>query len=365
MLTGIVLASWMATADEPPADVLDRIQSTRASISDADRRQREALSHLFMINKRIRDVASRSARLNESLMQHEADARTAAQEVLDLEARSDRHRDLVVKRLRQIYQERGLGSFQWLFIGKTPVEMERGRRFLRLMADADNRRMRTYLTDLRDLRRKRNTMKNIVARLVAVRKDIRAREDELNREMKDKSRLLAELKKSRALKLDELKDLRQSHGEAEAMLSYAFFERRGMLRAPVEGRMAHGFGTIVDQIHRFRLAHKGLFFASRPGAVVRAVHDGHVALSARIPDFGQTVILDHGDNYYSVYSFCSDLKVREGAEVREGDPVGLSGDGSPLFGPGLYFEIRHFTDAIDPGSWIKEPAIRTAHADGE
>jgi septal ring factor EnvC (AmiA/AmiB activator) len=57
------------------------------------------------------------------------------------------------------------------------------------------------------------------------------------------------------------------------------------------------------------------------------------------------------------------VKVREGEKVREGHVVAVSGGISPLFGPGLYFEIRHFTDAIDPRPWIKESVIKTAGRD--
>lgn len=106
--------------------------------------------------------------------------------------------------------------------------------------------------------------------------------------------------------------------------------------------------------------HKGLFFSAERGTPVRAVHHGKVAVAGSLPGLGPAVVLDHGDNYYTVYAGCARLKVREGRDVKEGEEIATSGDGSPLFGPGLYFEIRHFTDAVDPRSWIKDPGMRTA-----
>ena len=86
-------------------------------------------------------------------------------------------------------------------------------------------------------------------------------------------------------------------------------------------------------------------------------------MATLLPNFGRTVILDHGDSYYSVYAFVSQLKVHEGDQVREGDVLAVSGSYSPLFGPGLYFEIRHFTDAIDPKPWIKDAGMKTANSE--
>lgn len=352
----------LASTDNAGGDVEDQIQSARARISETEKQQREALSHLFVINQSIKDIAKKNARLTEKMMDHEANVRTLAQDVHALETKSAQSQTVLNKRLRQLYQDKNQKSFQWLFSAKTPVELDRAQRFLKLMIDSDHRQLKGYLADLRELIAKRAKLRGMVAKLAKMQKDIRAQENALTEQMRVKSRMLAELKKSKASRLSELKDLRDSQKEANQDLSYAFFERKGALRPPIDGRLVREYGTFVDPSFRFRLMHKGLFYGSERNTPVHAVFHGRVAVAAQIPGFGKTVILDHGDNYYSVYAFCSKLKVKEGAEVRESELLAHSGEGSPLFGPGLYFEIRHFTDAVDPRPWIKEPGIRTANA---
>jgi septal ring factor EnvC (AmiA/AmiB activator) len=177
--------------------------------------------------------------------------------------------------------------------------------------------------------------------------------------MREKSRLVAELRKAKDSQISQLQDLRHKSSASDS-LEYAFFERRGTLKVPVDGKLSREYGTFVDPQFRFRLMNKGNFYSAPKSQPVAAVFGGQVALATKIPGYGQCVILDHGDNYYSVYAFASQLKVREGRSVKEGDIIALSGEESSLFGPGLYFEIRHFTDAIDPRPWIKEPGIKTA-----
>lgn len=339
------------------ARMREKIEETRASISEAERKQRESLSNLFVINKSIRDIAKKNAKLNEKMLAQEAKVRDAAQEFREMEERSERHRMNLNHRLRQLYQGRNQDTIHWIFSAKSPAEFDRNHRFLKRMVDADHKQLKTYLAQLKDLRRKREQLKGLVASLSRMQKEIRAEEARLSAQMKQKSKYNAELRRMKDIKLSELKDLR---GHLPAEGDFAFFERKGTLKPPVDAAIKREYGTYVDPQFRFRLMHKGLFFAAEPSSPVTCIADGTVVLAGRLPGYGKSVIVDHGDNYYSVYAFTSQLKVKEGAKIKEGETLALAGGASPLFGPGLYFEIRHFTDAIDPRRWIKEPIIKTA-----
>jgi septal ring factor EnvC (AmiA/AmiB activator) len=347
-------------ADLADSGVIDKIQSTRASISEDERRQREALSKLFVINKKVRDMASRQERLNQKLLSQEAGVRSLAQEVQGLETRAQTHKGMLNKRLRQLYQERKQDDFHWLFTSQSPVELERNHRFLRRMIDSDHAQLKLYVTALRELQKKRGELKSMVAHLAVLQKQAHAQEQELTQEMREKSKFIADLKKSQDTKLSQLKGLRSKNSELNGSLSYAFFERKGVLRSPADLPVAREYGTYVDPLFKFRITHKGLFYSSARATEVRSIFDGRVAFASKMPGYGKTVIVDHGDNYYSVYAFTSQIRVREGKEVKEGDVIAITGQTSPLFGPGLYFEIRHFTDAIDPRPWIKDSVIKTA-----
>ncbi len=358
------LTLTLAMAEAPLSE--HAIRETRSSISETERQQREQLAHLFVINQKIKDIAKKRSHLNERLMSQEAAVRSLAQDVSELEDKSAKHKAMLNKRLRQLYQGRQRNDFEWLFSAQTPVELERNHRFLRRMIDSDHKYVKEYLSHLDHLRKKKKELSSQVARLMNMQKGVQSQEKQLTEQMRAKSKLLVELRKVKDSKLSELKTLRAfgSNGEQEAeVLEFAFFERKGSLRRPLEAPLAREYGTFVDPQFRFRLMHKGNFYAAPKPQSVAAVFDGQVVLARSIPGFGLTAIVDHGDNYYSVYAFASQLKVKEGARVKEGDALAMSGIASPLFGPGLYFEIRHFTDAIDPRPWIKESVIKTAQGE--
>lgn len=360
ILSLLLIANTHAdTSGVESSRVREQIEETRASISEAERKQREGLSTLFVINKNIRDIAKQRAKLNDKMLAQEGKVRAAAQEVQDLEQRSEKQKDNLNRRLRQLYQGRNQDTLHWIFSAKSPVELERNHRFLKRIVDADHKQLKMYLAQLKDLRHRKEQLKGLVAGLSRMQKDIQLQEVQLANQMKQKSKHVADLRRMKDSKLSELKDLRVN---LKNETDFAFFERKGTLKPPVEAAIKREYGTYVDPQFRFRLMHKGLFFAAIQGAAVTSIAEGTVVLSGHLPGYGKSVIVDHGDNYYSVYAFTSQLKVKEGAKIKEGETVAIAGGISPLFGPGLYFEIRHFTDAIDPRTWIKEPVIKTARS---
>jgi septal ring factor EnvC (AmiA/AmiB activator) len=90
-----------------------------------------------------------------------------------------------------------------------------------------------------------------------------------------------------------------------------------------------------------------------PGATARSVAAGRVAFADVYDDYGLTVILDHGDSYYSVYGGLGRVDVRVGESAPENARLGTLGSGNDGKLPAvLYFEIRRRADTIDPGPWL-------------
>ncbi len=338
------------------AAVDEQMNEAKETLSDVERSYREGLAELFSINKNVRDMAQRRHELNLKMMEHEARVRWTAQDLDDLQSRTDLRRERLGKRLRSIYQSRYRKGIEWLFSARSPVELERNQRFLKKLAIDDYRALKRLLVDLRHVREKRKELEKLVARLIRMQKNVKSQEQDLARQLTHRSQRLAELKKIKSTQLTKIKSLRALEPQLEA--NYSFYEKQGGLNPPVVGRLVRQYGAYVDPQNRFRLLHKGHFYAVDRGQEIHAVFDGKVAVAGKVPGYSSLVLLDHGDNYYSVYAYASKIRVREGQTVKAGEIMGTTGIGSPLFGPGLHFEIRHFADAIDPSPWIKESVVK-------
>ena len=96
----------------------------------------------------------------------------------------------------------------------------------------------------------------------------------------------------------------------------------------------------------------GLEIAAPEGTGVRAVHGGTVGYAEGYSGLGTLVILDHGDNNFSLYGYLRSLSVQRGAVVEAGAEVGRVGP-SPEGPAQLYFELRIDGRPVDPVQWLK------------
>ena len=101
-------------------------------------------------------------------------------------------------------------------------------------------------------------------------------------------------------------------------------------------------------------AHPGLDVAVTIGSLVRATADGAVAETGEDPEYGTFVLLQHGDDYQSMYGHLSRSLVRAGQHVLAGEVIGLSGNTGNSSAPHLHFEVRHRGQVVDPLTLVKE-----------
>lgn len=128
----------------------------------------------------------------------------------------------------------------------------------------------------------------------------------------------------------------------------AFPKLRGRLPWPASGELARRFGAQgVDGGTPLR----GIFIRATAGDV-KAVAAGTVVFADWLRGFGNLVIVDHGDNYLSVYGNNEAVLKSVGAKVRAGEVIASIGASGGASESGLYFELRHQGQALDPLQWV-------------
>jgi len=112
-------------------------------------------------------------------------------------------------------------------------------------------------------------------------------------------------------------------------------------------------GVITDTFN-VRNKHTAIDISSYPNAAVKATLDGTVVLSSWTPETGHVMILQHTDNFISVYKHNAVLLKKQGARVRVGEVIALMGNSGELTsGPHLHFELWHNGSAVNPTDYIK------------
>ncbi len=127
----------------------------------------------------------------------------------------------------------------------------------------------------------------------------------------------------------------------------SFGRLKGDLRLPVRGNVSGRFGTPRDGGGTW----KGLFIKANLGNDVKAVAGGRVVFSEWMRGFGNLLIVDHGDSYLSIYGNNDSLLKQVGQAVKGGETVATVGNSGGNPDSGLYFELRHQGQPIDPMKW--------------
>ncbi len=129
---------------------------------------------------------------------------------------------------------------------------------------------------------------------------------------------------------------------------------RGELDWPAEGRIVAPFGRQMRSRFGTVVRKNGLEIAAAEGGRVLAIHDGTVAFADPFTGYGRLVIVDHGDQAYSLYGYLASLQVSRGATVGRGAVLGTVGRAPAGDGPRLYFELRVDGKPVDPVEWLRK-----------
>jgi septal ring factor EnvC (AmiA/AmiB activator) len=191
--------------------------------------------------------------------------------------------------------------------------------------------------------------------LVARSLEARRRRDELDA-------LVHALAAQREAKEKLVQELTEAAGKVDALAvapqafapKLAFERLKGKLPLPAPGKIEVGFGRVVDPQFNTVLVQKGIDLRAEPGAQVSAVAGGRVVHAAALRGYGNLVIVDQGQGYFTLYAHLSAIEHAVGDELEAGARVGAVGDSGSLKGAYLYFEIRHHGTPLDPATWLKK-----------
>ena len=116
-------------------------------------------------------------------------------------------------------------------------------------------------------------------------------------------------------------------------------------------RVASGYGVRIDPVYHVRKFHQGMDFTAPTGTEVFATGNAKVIFTGWKQGYGNTVILDHGFGYKTVYAHLYKSLVRKGQKVKRYDIIALVGNTGKSTGPHLHYEVRLNDRAVDPRNY--------------
>jgi septal ring factor EnvC (AmiA/AmiB activator) len=340
---------------------LDRLdRGERSTVNDMDRLQVEAALRSRELAKLAAQRGTALKDLGESRAKLEAVRREihAGEEVL-------------ARHLREVYKTGRLREVRMILSLTEPVDVMRAVAYLDVVA----RRQSGAMEVLRRRRAEAETLESSLDDQARTLEDLerqtRARAAELDEVRRRSAALLESTRHQRDASRRAIAEMTRAASELEAAIVSGYAsgrptqgsptpspldvgEWRGALEWPVPGDVKIPFGDIRHPRFGTVTPHPGIDIETGPGTPIRAVLGGRVVFSRLFSGYGNTVLVDHGGRYLSVYARAAVLEVVEGQEVLPGQVLGASAEQAFDNGPPtVYFEFRHVGWAVDPTSWLK------------
>jgi septal ring factor EnvC (AmiA/AmiB activator) len=370
LLAGIGLgAGALAQADSGDlAQLREAIEESRSRLAYYEREERGILDALEAIEQSAAlletEVARARARAEETrvaLVRAEAEASGVAERLAALETSMSR-------RAVALYRAGELGALPLLFAAGDLRDFLSRVQTLRRLLSHDASLLASYRETKRALDAARERAAEAAQASERAERTLADRSSQLQEERELKRRLARRLRSSRTRERRGLAELETASraleeavaalpaeglSPAEGSVGTPFASLRGALPPPVAGTVSRGFGRVVDSEFQTATFRKGVEFEVETGTPVQAVADGRVRFAGRFRGYGNTVILDHGEQYFTVSAHLSEIDVAVGDWVEAGREVGRSGESGSLTGPQLYFEVRRGGEALDPRAWLE------------
>jgi len=365
----LLLAATLVGANETASpeelrQLRSRIQALQQQ-HDKDLKKRDNLAHLLREqDKRIAQLAKTQNILR--IEQREAQERLeqAEQHQATIEAEQENQLRWLKKTALALYQQGSEPKLKLLLNQKQPDQISRLLRYHDYFQQARHTRLAEIKIELAGLL-------DAIAEVRAARKHLAEQEDAITRQQRsiqqaqeERKQSLANLNKSISSQATRLKRMREDAAHLDRLLKdmqrntakmpvnpsgAPFAQLKGKLPWPANARVKANYNSVREGNIRW----SGILLDVPDGTPVRAIHAGRVSYTDWVRGYGLITIIDHGDSYLSLYGHSQTLLKDVGDWVKPGDVIALAGNSGSADRSGIYLEIRHRGQTVNPRAWIQ------------
>lgn len=359
------------------------IDRQKSRIQTSDAQEGSLLAELDHLNRLIREENDTLVVLKKELDGQEERLIAAQAEIVRARETRDRAIDHMRKRLQAFYRTGPVDVLNALFSTSALPDLLTTQKYFDHLLRYDQELVARHRQNINSLENAHLTMEQEKKTLLETLARITGQEKQLADSRKERMALLTRVQTEKKLYRQALKELEDAavnltrtmeklKSEAETakkkQLSLAgpkkrrsettaFATQKGRLSPPATGTVTTLFGRNAQGKFGITTFANGIDIRTRPGAEVKAVYDGTVVYAGFLRGYGNLLIIDHGQQYYSLVSRAAKFFKKEADSVVKGEIIGVMSDEEGLLGEGLHFEIRRGAEPENPLLWLNKTGL--------
>lgn len=379
LLTALALALALAPVAHSASKGESDEEQAREQLKDLQREIRAVTRQISTEKSRKNSLQNQVRRadvdlgtLQKSIVHNERALQASRKELADLKAKAqiliqsrDAQQALVAREIRTAYQMGRQGQLKILLNQEDPNTLARAFTYYQYFYQARGKHIDKYREILVEL-------KELEPAIVAATNELENKKEALEKQQKSlvrakKTRELAvsNLLASIASKGGKLKQMQQDQQELKNLLEAiekavvnlkmpenykSFTAAKGSMPWPISGRASHRFG---NSRNNGKMRWQGVTIPAKAGINISAIHHGRVVYADWLRGSGLLLIIDHGDDYMSLYAHNQSLIAEVGEWVSAGSTIATVGSSGGRESAALYFEVRHKGKPVNPASWCR------------
>ncbi len=346
------------------------IKKGRREVKSFTRKESKIIKRLNQVELSLNKSRKRAAALGREIQALEEKITGATATSIKLKQRIQTNEKYVAQRLVAMYKMNRLGKFHLLASAESIPEFIQRKAALEHILAHDEEIRRALVKDQRDLKEMLVELNTNKSRKKTRAAEYKKQQNAMLREQSIRKNLLADIRSQKTLELaaidaltqaakdlnGKLKTLKSDMETAAAQKNIAhltFSAHKGLLIIPVKGKITSLFGPYKNRKYNITNFRSGIDIKADKGEPIRSVFQGKVLYSNWFKGYGNMIIIDHGNNYYTIYAHLEETFKSKGDAVETREVIATVGDTGSMEGAKLYFEVRHHGKPENPLVWLK------------
>ncbi len=347
-------------------EIKKKIQAQKKLVQTFSQKEREIIEGLNEIDYTLNRAHLKAAGLSSEISALEEKILQLNRDKAGLSRTIEENHQYVGKRLKALYKMNMIGRLDVAGMPTSVFDFFLQQNSMKRVIQADLRTIEKQNADYKSfgeietaLQKQIQSKTKLEAELndqIRINKKETFRRELILKDIRQKKRLsmaAVEALKDAQIKLDyQITNLQASESGLEQDSSFPRY--KGLLKIPVQGEIISRFGPTKTGDDKAFTFQKGIDIKVERGEPVKSVFKGEVKFAQWLKGYGNLLIIDHGDNYYTLYAHVEEFFKHKGETVETGEVIATAGDTGSIKGMCLHFELRHHGKPVNPLKWLRK-----------
>ncbi len=340
-------------------------------ISETESKEQNILAELEDLDKKIARQQEKLSQLETKMQKQQTLINKEEIALSKIKGEKGLVEEHLKKRVAAYYTMGDIGLLNVTFSTQTLSELLTFHDAFDVLIKYDQNLIKVYRETIKDLERAKSALDLEKSVLQEFINQTVAEQEILESAKAEKHILLTQIRTQTKLHKKAMEEMQQAADDLTTSIvtiksknqveDQGFLADKGNLRPPVDGELVTLFQQ--EKVNKLGISRKslGIELQAPDGTNIVAVGDGEVIFSGYLRGYGNTVIIHHGFQYFTVTSRIEKILVAQGQKVKREEGIGIMGGTATLFDDGVYFEIRHGNQSLDPLIWLNPNRLRISN----